>query len=381
MPLSNPNTSNDSLYERMSVNLQEILSALQSVVEAVPKTSKNIVARTLQELLLLGKYEFTSREIIDHISEKIPQKTVYNGINSLSSEGIIKISRKFGSKYYYTFGIEGAQNETLALSSEKKPFKRIFEAIYPYTLDSCENSKRIASTLMDYLKRGKHSFETADIVIQADVSSNTVRNFMRKFIKNGIIESKDKIYRFCLNEPDQTITQVSTMSAFGDVYSNEVLQLVHDLCTSTISTKKDKRIGSVISGCLEKGVVTVEDYERIDEQSKMHIDMMFALQLGLVTPLQDGSYMINKTLAESLDAIGNSTKNALASLYKLFGDTSFSAEMVIAELDYSHSHVTATLHRMSWLKVLDCKRGKDNRMTYQFLVTPEDHPECFGTAA
>ena len=80
-------------------------------------------------------------------------------------------------------------------------------------------------------------------------------------------------------------------------------------------------------------------------------------------------------------AIEDSTKNALASLYKLFGDTSFSAEMVIAELDYSHSHVTATLHRMSWLKVLDCKRGKDNRMTYQFLVTPEDHPECFGTAA
>ena len=36
---------------------------------------------------------------------------------------------------------------------------------------------------------------------------------------------------------------------------------------------------------------------------------------------------------------------------------------------------------MSWLKVLDCKREKGNRMTYQFLVTPEDHPECFGTAA
>ena len=44
-------------------------------------------------------------------------------------------------------------------------------------------------------------------------------------------------------------------------------------------------------------------------------------------------------------------------------------------------YVTAMLHKLTWLKILHCEIGSDKKYNYQFLVTPEDHPECFGTAA
>ena len=113
----------------------------------------------------------------------------------------------------------------------------------------------------------------------------------------------------------------------------------------------------------------------------MNTDMLFASQLGLVQPIGDKCYRINKNLTENLDGIEKGTKTALAQLYKLYGESEFSVKMVIAELEYSKSHVNATFHRLTWLKVLDCKVDENNKYTYQFLVTPEDHPECFGTAA
>ena len=68
-------------------------------------------------------------------------------------------------------------------------------------------------------------------------------------------------------------------------------------------------------------------------------------------------------------------------MYSIFGDGLFSAEMVIAELNYSHSHTNATLHKLTRLKVLNCSIDENKRCTYQFAVTPEDHPVFFVKAA
>ena len=132
---------------------------------------------------------------------------------------------------------------------------------------------------------------------------------------------------------------------------------------------------------MDSGIITAEDYDLIDERTKMNTDMIFACQLGLVEAIGDGTYRINRSLTENLGNIEKRTKNALTMLYRLYGESEFSVKMVIADLDYSKSHVNATLHRLTWLKVLDCKVDDNNRYCYQFLITPEDHPECFGTAA
>ena len=113
----------------------------------------------------------------------------------------------------------------------------------------------------------------------------------------------------------------------------------------------------------------------------MNTDMSFAKMLGLVEPLGDGNYKINNEINTSFDNIGISIRNSLTEMYSIFGESIFSPEMVIAELNYSHSHTNATLHKLTWLKVLNCTIGEDKRYTYQFMITPEDHPECFNAAA
>ena len=66
-------------------------------------------------------------------------------------------------------------------------------------------------------------------------------------------------------------------------------------------------------------------------------------------------------------------------IYDSFGEESFSIEMVVATLDYSNHRICAYLHKFTLLKILDCRREDVN--IYQFLITPEEHPEYFIEAA
>ena len=66
-------------------------------------------------------------------------------------------------------------------------------------------------------------------------------------------------------------------------------------------------------------------------------------------------------------------------LYETFGQDSFTTEMIVATLDYSSKKTYATLHELALIGIVDCR--KEDMLTYQFLVTPEEHPECFRRAA
>ena len=55
--------------------------------------------------------------------------------------------------------------------------------------------------------------------------------------------------------------------------------------------------------------------------------------------------------------------------------------MVVAQLDYSSSHVSGILHQFTMLKLLDCTANDDNTYSYQLNVNPTDNPECFEDVA
>ena len=232
------------------------------------------------------------------------------------------------------------------------------------------NGKKVAEILLKFLNDGIYSFTGKDIRINIDLSSSELHHLLRKYIKSGVLDRNGKILSFSI-KPD----------SLENDYSPDIINLIEELINSDKSSKKDKRIGSVIYSCLSKGVITAEDYERIGETTKMSTDMAFAKQLGLVELLPDGNYEINKALKNSFNKIEKGTKNILSEMYSIFGDGLFSAEMVIAELNYSHSHTNATLHKLTWLKVLNCTIDEEKRYSYQFLITPEDHPECFNAVA
>ena len=362
--------------------VQGISNKLQGFMMSTSYRKKKNVFNILIEFLQSGKFVFTTSDISEHCKEIISAKIIHSTLSKIEEKGIIKVSRKPGVKNYYEFVLTNkVPRENGTADDETYSYDAIYNEIDRFRVSMSENSRRISAVLIDYLKSGKMTFTMADLKEESGLTRMNINNFIRKFILSGMILHNDNGFSFNLIRKDEIADSMTTSQYVIDNYSSEVLLLVHELCTSTLSTKKDRRIGNIIRSCFEKGIITAEDYDLIDERTKMNTDMIFACQLGLVESIGEGSYRINSSLTENLDSIEKKTKNALTILYRLYGESEFSVKMVIADLDYSKSHVNATLHRLTWLKVLDCKVDDNNRYCYQFLITPEDHPECFGTAA
>ena len=107
--------------------------------------------------------------------------------------------------------------------------------------------------------------------------------------------------------------------------------------------------------------------------------MQIAVQLGLVRKVSPQCYTIQKTIRPEPAVLSRGQRKFISEVYASFGVESFSAEMVVATLDYSDSSVVAYLHRFTLLRIIDCRKEVVNQ--YQFIVTPEEHPEYFDPAA
>lgn len=109
--------------------------------------------------------------------------------------------------------------------------------------------------------------------------------------------------------------------------------------------------------------------------------MQFVVQMGLIEKINCNEYMIKSDIDISYRQLKDSQKNTLSALYDLFGEDAFFVDMVIANLEYSSSHISGILHQFTWLRLLDCTTNVDNTHCYQLNVNPVDNPECFGIVA
>ena len=355
------------------IDTDAILKVIDQEQKKKVSNSKKVFLGVIRSFLLTGKHRFTSKDIESAANGEISTRSIGNFMQSLVIMGIV--DRYYASHHFYTYfftqAISSEYTESTSGNSIVK--EETFNAILRTITDghTTEKGKWVAKQFLKYLHSGKNFFTKEEIQQSGGISNYEFRSIIRCYCDKGIIEKKEDKYYFCIEEDMLSESQ----------YSDDIINLIEELINSDKSSKKDKRIGSVIQSCLGKGVITTEYYEKIGEITKMSTDMAFAKQLGLVEPLPDGNYRINNELNTSFNDIENYTKNVLSEMYKIFGDGIFSAEMVIAELKYSHSHTNATLHKLMWLKVLNCTIGEDKRYTYQFMITPEDHPECFVSAA
>lgn len=162
-------------------------------------------------------------------------------------------------------------------------------------------------------------------------------------------------------------------------YSPEVLNLLHELKTSSRSPK-DRRLSEIITECLPRGIITKADYIRHNQESKWASDIKFAVMLGLAENIGKDKYRIHTELADSRSNLMETQKSTLSALYEFFSDDMFSVEMAVAKLDYSSSHVSYILHQFKWLKLVDTQVNDDNSYSYQLKVNPKDDPELFSAA-
>ena len=123
------------------------------------------------------------------------------------------------------------------------------------------------------------------------------------------------------------------------------------------------------------GIIRLDDYQKRGWQTRWTTDMLLAGQMGLVEKITHDEYMICSAPKEDYELLLPAQKAMATAMLKEFGEKTFSLDMVVATLDYSSSHVSAVLHQFTLLKIVHCTRDEVNR--YQFLITPQEHPECF----
>ena len=249
--------------------VQGISNKLQGFMMSTSYRKKKNVFNILIEFLQSGKFVFTTSDISEHCKEIISAKIIHSTLSKIEEKGIIKVSRKPGVKNYYEFVLTNkVPRENGTADDETYSYDAIYNEIDRFRVSMSENSRRISAVLIDYLKSGKMTFTMADLKEESGLTRMNINNFIRKFILSGMILHNDNGFSFNLIRKDEIADSMTTSQYVIDNYSSEVLLLVHELCTSTLSTKKDRRIGKIIRSCFEKGIITTIHNLRIKKSNQ-----------------------------------------------------------------------------------------------------------------
>lgn len=223
-------------------------------------------------------------------------------------------------------------------------------------------------------RKGRTQINTTDIMSITGLNNRNVYRELERLRKKGFLIKLESLKTGNIYGFRDSETMIPE-----DNYSPEVLNLLHELKTSSRSPK-DRRLSEIITECLPRGIITKADYIRHNQESKWASDIKFAVMLGLAENIGKDKYRILTELADSRSNLMETQKSTLSALYEFFSDDMFSVEMAVAKLDYSSSHVSYILHQFKWLKLVDTQVNDDNSYSYQLKVNPEDNPELFSAA-
>ena len=251
--------------------------------------------------------------------------------------------------------------------SEPIPYMEFRRRLEVMAARPSEFLSAVSKRLLCFMADGKYTLSKEDVTAGIVDGRKRIWNIITHLRRCGILVTKESVdgvmlYRLNVNRE----------------YGPEMLNTIQMLRGSNTSLK-DRRIGDLLFEKLDEGSVDIVDYRNRNEESKWQYDMKLCQQLGLVTRITAERYEINETLRRSYERLDQSQKSMATRLYETFGHESFTSEMIVATLDYSSTHTHATLHTFTLMGILDCTQG--DAFTYRFLVTPEEHPECFAPAA
>lgn len=327
------------------------------------------VAGLILSYLRSGIDLFSSTEITRDLG--ISRKSANNFIRKFYEKGIISPNGTIGKVKYYSIGPNDRRTDIPELCAS-------FPKLVQYAQESESNRNKVARILMDHIRSGKNILTTNDLMKQLGMEYKQLHNALKPFFRMGLLTRMDgqKGYRINVGGKPQMQTEATSETQ----YSPDILEMIEKL-ESSPNSQKDHRIARIIRKCLAKGTVTKDDYSGEGELSKWHTDIRFAAQLGLLEKVSSSEYRILREIGDARNKLGTAQKCTLSALYDIFGDGIFSAEMVVAQLDYSSAHVSGILHQFTMLKLLDCTPNEDNTYSYQFNVNPADDPECFENVA
>ena len=248
-----------------------------------------------------------------------------------------------------------------------------------YARDPVRVIGQVSIALLRRMDSSQIQFTVLDLA--ADTNLNTVQmsTSLRVLMERGVLqvvgmENQRLVYR--IDDREKTQEQ-SVSDPPSPKYDPAVLERINELIHS--NSPKDKRVGSILLAHIDKGEVTMNDYDKIGESSKWLSDMQLAEQMGLVKKITPQRCTILRKLKSGLPSLSKGQRKIITQMYESFSDDIFSTDMVVATLDYSESYMVSCLHQFTLLRILDCR--KEDIYRYRFLINPEDNPECFDIAA
>ena len=233
-------------------------------------------------------------------------------------------------------------------------------------------------------------FNSDMVITSLHYSKGKTHSILRQLTMLGILEKQESstyTYRLLVNPndnpeyfTDDDIPGHGDNYERNDMYSERVYEQL-DILANSSNSSSDRRLAENLRRCLAKGTLLQSDYEAWNHSECMwKSDTDLALQLGLISPDSSGGYTINRDVSHDLPVLRPRQKKTVTEIFDAFGCDNFSWEMYIATLNYSESHAYATLHKLTLLRILGQKKT-DEGSSYQLLVNPDEHPECFATVA
>ena len=167
-----------------------------------------------------------------------------------------------------------------------------------------------------------------------------------------------------------------------------MLNHLHELVVNPESNR-DSRIGTFLMSRIKDKQLCFTTTEWMSDNGTSQrvavADIRRALNKGLVTKFQLKCiwpyclYIINAEpqTGISLDNIIPRNRDYVTRLYKAFGVETFSVEQCAEILGITPSAAYFNLNNFTECSIMDCHVIPGRASTYQFKITPEDHPECF----
>ena len=360
-------------YEESAIKdntaVQQAIGQLQDLQDGTEGTVTGNVAGLILSYLRSGVELFSSTELMRDLG--ISRKSANNYIRKFYEKGIISPNCLIGKVKYYAIGPSKPRTDIPELCAS-------FPRLIQYAQESGSIRNEVARVLVDHIRSGKNVLTSKELMEQLGLEFKQLHNALRPFFRMGLLTGMGRQKGYMINVGGQQ--KMLTEAVSETQYSPEILEMIEKLASSPTS-QKDRRIARIIRRCLAKGTVTKDDYSAEGELSKWHTDIRFAAQLGLLEKVTSSEYRILREKGDIRNQLGTAQKCTLSALYDIFGDGIFSAEMVVAQLDYSSSHVSGILHQFTMLKLLDCTPNEDSSYSYQLNVNPTDNPECFENVA
>lgn len=370
---------------------------LTITLETQPQKQPNSfdrVAAALKTLRAENAKQFTVGDI--HERTGITKKHLYSILAEYEAElHIITLRRsKLGNLYAFAPEApadeiaEEAGNAEASETESNASRDALISALLKQQKHGTDNAVKVAGVLLEYLRTGKVQFCSAEIAEKLTISLPAVKNSIKALKNRGHIISVGinkyhNIFQFAFAPVIETEDKKIVAQSLYSALENYLLDLIHKRRGKNVAALAELMLQYLAEGKTE---FTSSDFT---EALHMHptqvneiLREMKERNLLTLLPAKGIRNIYRAADAKSGYAdLKDDQKDTLQLLYDLFGEDSFSTEMVVSRLDYSEGQASGILQQFTLLRLLDSTSRADNKDFYKLCENPTDNPECFKRTA